>query len=131
MCNLLKHDEKTLMQATSNINFTGSVNKALLKRAKVIAAKNDTSINALFNAELRYLVETFNAAEKSGNQNYKSLLDFSLGNADEVATLGKLGIDHAEDLFLLMAQARLPMPRLPDAVTQGMVEKLGALPTSA
>ena len=118
------------MQATSNINFTGSVNKTLLKRAKVIAAKNDTSINALFNAELRYLVETFDAAEKSGNQNYKSLLDFSLGNADEVTTLGKLGIDQAEDLFLLMAQARLPMPRLPDAVTLGMVEKLNRLPTA-
>ena len=119
------------MQATSNINFTGSVNKTLLKRAKVIAAKNDTSINALFNAELRYLVETFDAAEKSGNQNYKSLLDFSLGNADEVTTLGKLGIDQTKDLFLLMAQARLPMPRLPDAVTQDMVEKLGALPSAS
>ena len=119
------------MQATSNINFTGSVNKTLLKRAKVIAAKNDTSINALFNAELRYLVETFDAAEKSSNQNYKSLLDFSLGNADEVTTLGKLGIDQTEDLFLLMAQARLPMPRLPDAMTQGMVEKLHLLPAAS
>ena len=119
------------MQATSNINFTGSVNKTLLKRAKVIAAKNNTSINALFNVELRYLVETFDAAESSSNQNYKSLLDFSLGSADEVTTLGKLGIDQTEDLFLLMAQARLPMPRLPDAVTQGMVEKLGTLPTAA
>jgi len=120
-----------MQAANANINFTGSVNKTLLKRAKVIAAKNDTSINALFNAELRYLVETFDAAEKSGNQNYKSLLDFSLGNADEVTTLGKLGIEQTEDLFLLMAQARLPMPRLPDAVTQGMVEKLGALPNAA
>lgn len=76
--------KKTLLQATQNINFTGSVNKTLLKRAKVVVAKNDTSINALFNAELRYLVETFDAAEKSGNQNYKSLLNFLLGNAAEV-----------------------------------------------
>ncbi len=43
----------------TNVNFTGSVDRDLLKRAKVIAAKSDTSINALFNAELRYLVETF------------------------------------------------------------------------
>jgi hypothetical protein len=118
------------MQVAANTNFTGSVNKELLKRAKIIAAKTDTSINALFNAELRYLVETFDAAEKSGNQNYKSLLDFSLGNADELTTLGKLGIEHTEDLFLLMAQARLPMPRLADSVTQGMVEKLALLPTA-
>ncbi len=118
------------MQAPSTVNFTGSVNKALLKRAKVIAAKNDTSINALFNAELRYLVETFDAAEKSGNQNYKSLIDFSLGSADELTTMGKLGIDQVEDLFLLMAQARLPMPRLPDALTQDMVAQLHKLPAS-
>jgi hypothetical protein len=47
------------------------------------AAKSDTSINALFNAELRYLVETFESAELGGNQNYKALLDFSLGRARE------------------------------------------------
>lgn len=120
-----------MQAANTNVNFTGSVNQALLKRAKIIAAKNDTSINALFNAELRYLVETFETAEKSENQNYKSLLDFSLGNADEVTTLVKLGIDQTEDLFLLMAQARLPMPRLPDSVTQDMVQKLHLLPAGS
>ncbi len=112
-----------------NVNFTGSVDRDLLKRAKVIAAKSDTSINALFNAELRYLVETFEAAEAAGNQNYKTLLDFSLGRIDDHAALNALGIDSAEDLFLLMAQAHLPMPRLPEAVTQGMVESLNALVT--
>ena len=43
------------------VNFTGAVDRDLLRRAKVIAAKTDTSVNALFNAELRYLVETFEA----------------------------------------------------------------------
>jgi hypothetical protein len=116
------------MSATATVNFTGSVNKTLLQRAKIVAAKNQTSINALFNAQLRYLVETFDAAEKSNNQNYQALIDFSLGSADELATLGKLGIDHPEDLFLLMAQARLPMPRLPDAMTKEMVDALRLLP---
>ena len=49
----------------STVNFTGSVDRELLKRAKVIAAKTDTSVNALFNAELRHLVETFEAAEST------------------------------------------------------------------
>jgi len=31
------------------VNFTGSVDRQLLKRAKVIAAESDTSVNALFN----------------------------------------------------------------------------------
>ena len=33
------------------VNFTGAVDRELLKRAKIIAAKSDTSVNALFNAD--------------------------------------------------------------------------------
>ncbi len=40
-----------------------------------------------------------------------------------------LGVDSEEDLFLLMAQAHLPLPRLPEASTQEMVDQLGSLPT--
>ncbi|PWB45775.1 MAG: hypothetical protein C3F18_12750 [Nitrosomonadales bacterium] len=111
----------------ATVNFTGAVDRKLLKRAKIIAAKTDTSVNALFNAELRYLVETFEAAEAVGNQNYRTLLDFSLGRIDDRATMTALGVDSEEDLFLLMAQAHLPMPCLPDVATRGMVEALNAL----
>lgn len=111
----------------TTVNFTGSVDRDLLKRAKVIAAKSDTSINALFNAELRYLVETFEAAEGSGNANFRTLLDFSLGRMGDHEALAALGIDSQEDLFLLMAQAHLPMPRLPEALTQRMADSLRAL----
>lgn len=112
---------------STTVNFTGAVDRDLLKRAKVIAAKSETSVNALFNAELRYLVETFEAAETSGNQNFKTLLDFSLGRIDDRAAMNSLGIDSEEDLFLLMTQAHLPLPRLPEAATQGMVDQLHAL----
>jgi hypothetical protein len=109
------------------VNFTGAVDRTLLKRAKIIAAKSDTSVNALFNAELRYLVETFEAGEMSGNENFKSLLNFSLGRIDSRAAMDTLGIDSDEDLFLLMAQAHLPLPRMPEATTQSMVASLHAL----
>ena len=109
------------------VNFTGSVDRQLLKRVKIIAAKTDTSINALFNAELRHLVETFESAEAAGNQNFKSLLDFSLGRCDDLGAMEALGIDSQEDLFLLMAQAHLPMPRLMESTTQDMVNKLHEL----
>lgn len=109
------------------VNFTYAVDRELLKRAKIIAVKSDTSVNALLNAELRHLVETFEAAEAAGNQNFKSLLDFSLGRADDHTAMANLGIDNQEDLFLLMAQAHLPMPRLPESTTQRMVNSLHAL----
>ncbi len=111
----------------ATVNFTGAVDRELLKRAKIIAAKTDTSVNALFNAELRYLVETFEAAEAGGNQNYRTLLDFSLGRTDDLTAMKTLGIASEEDLFLLMAQAHLPMPRLPAEATRGMVDELNAL----
>jgi len=114
----------------ATVNFTGSVDRDLLKRAKIIAAKTDTSVNALFNAELRHLVETFEAAEATGNQNFKLLLDFSLGRIADDKLMQALAIDSAEDLFLLMAQAHLPMPRLAEAATQGMVDQLRALQTA-
>lgn len=41
--------------------------------------------------------------------------------------MAALGIDGDEDLFLLMAQARLPMPRLPAAETAAMVPALHRL----
>ena len=112
----------------ATVNFTGAVDRDLLKRAKVIAAKTDTSVNALFNAELRHLVETFEAAEISGNQNFRVLLDFSLGRLADDEAMRALGIDSEEDFFLLMAQAHLPMPRLSDAATRNMVEQLKSLP---
>ncbi len=113
----------------ATVNFTGAVDRDLLKRAKVIAAKTDTSVNALFNAELRHLVETFEAAEISSNQNFRVLLDFSLGRLAGDEAMRALGIDSEEDLFLLMAQAHLPMPRLPEAVTRSMADTLHALPS--
>lgn len=112
------------------VNFTGAVDRDLLRRAKVIAAKTDTSVNALFNAELRYLVETFEAAEAGGNHNYRVLLDFSLGRLDSFAAMNTLGVDSDEDLFLLMAQAHLPMPRLSDAAIREMAQRLHDLPSA-
>jgi hypothetical protein len=111
----------------ASVNFTAAIDRDLLKRAKVLAAKADTSVNALFNAELRYLVETFEAAEASGNQNFRILLEFSLGRRDDRETMAALGIDSDEDLFLLMAQAHLPMPRLSESATRSMVDELNAL----
>jgi hypothetical protein len=111
---------------STHVNFTGSVDRDLLKRAKVLAAQTDTSVNALFNAELRYLVETYEASRSNGNDNFRILVDFSLGRLDDLSTLKRLGLESEEDLFLLMAQAHLPMPRLPDVITQSMVDGLNS-----
>lgn len=111
----------------NTVNFTGAVDRDLLRRAKVVAAKSDTSVNALFNAQLRYLVETFERADAGQNVNYVTLLAFSLGKLDGPSAMQALGVDNDEDLFVLMAQARLPMPHLPEAQTASMVATLHAV----
>jgi ribosome assembly protein YihI (activator of Der GTPase) len=111
----------------TTVNFTGTVDRDLLKRLKVLAAKLATSINALFNAELRHLVETYEAAEAHGNHNFQTLLDFSLGRINDIQVMEQLGIDSEEDLFLLMARAHLPMPRLSPSDTEAMAQSLHSL----
>ena len=76
-----------------SVNFIAAIDRDLLKRAKVLAAKADTSVNALFNTELRYLFETFEAAETAGNQNVLILLDFALGRRGDRETMATPGID--------------------------------------
>jgi len=44
------------------------------------------------------------------------------------AAMAQLELEHEEDLFLLMAQAHLPMPRLSEPATGAMVAELEALP---
>lgn len=78
---------------SNTVNFTRSIDRDLLRRAKVIAAKTDTSVNAWFNTELRYLVETFEAAEQASNQNFQLLLDFSLGRSDSSRVLAALDLE--------------------------------------
>ena len=61
------------------------------------------------------------------NANFKRLQDFSLGLVSVLDTMSELAINSEEALFLLMAQAGLPMPQLPEAQTKEMVEHLRRL----
>jgi hypothetical protein len=112
----------------ASVNFTASVDRDRLRRAKVLAARNDTSVSALLNAELSYLVETCEQAESLGNGNAAVLLAFSLGRISDEQAMEYLRLEHEEDLFLLMIQAHLPMPRLSEEATAAMVAQLEALP---
>lgn len=63
------------------LNFTVALERDG-SSAKIIAAKSDTSRNALFNSTLRHLVETFEVPEGSEHQRFKMLLNSSLWRSD-------------------------------------------------
>lgn len=63
----------------------------------------------------------------SGNSVFAVLRDFSAGAIDDLTAMQLLHVEHGEDLFLLMAQACLPMPRLDSRTTQAMADALKRL----
>lgn len=77
-------------------------------------------------ASVPNLVETCELAERHGNRN-AALLRFALGRSSDLEVMELLHLEHEEDLFLLMAQAHLPLPRLADQATEAMVSDLQQL----
>jgi len=77
-------------------------------------------------ASVPNLVETCELAERHGNRNAALLLGFALGRRSDLEVMELLHLEH-KDLFLLMAQAQLPLPRLADQATEAMVSDLQQL----
>ena len=65
-------------------------------------------------ASVPNLVETCELAERHGNRNAALLLGFAFGCISDLEVMEQLHLEHEEELFLLMAQAHLPLPRLAD-----------------
>lgn len=78
-------------------------------------------------ASVPNLVETCELAERHGNRNAPLLLGSALGCISDLEVMDQLHLEHEEDLFLLMAQANLPLPRLADQATEAMVSDLQQL----
>jgi hypothetical protein len=112
---------------TAAINLAEIVDAELLQRALDVAAKAGTSLEALLHIELSNLVQTFELADACGNYNYRALLDFALGRIDDAAAMRQLALVDLEELYLLMMQARLPLPKLDAERTMQMAESLKAL----
>lgn len=60
-------------------------------------------------ASVPNLVETCELAERHGNRNAALLLGFALGRSSDLEVMELLHLENEEDLFLLMAQAHLPL----------------------
>lgn len=102
-------------------NITFSLDDALLRKARVAAAKMDVSLNAVVRTLLAGFAESVvDHAQQSGN--YQKLLEFSLGKVSYRKLVRDLAIESDEQLFLLMTGAGLPMPSLPEERTAKMVE---------
>ncbi len=105
-------------------NITFAIDDDLLRKSKVAAAQMDTSLNAIVRTLLVGFVESVGGKVQQP-ENYRKLLDFSLGKVTYRSLMKDLNIDSDESLFLMMCGAGLPMPRLAEEETQQMVDLIG------
>ena len=85
-------------RSLGSVNFTAALDRELLRRAKVLAAQHDASLNA----ELRYPVDTFEKADQLGNRTASALLAF--GGFGQ-ALMPKPLVLPGDDLPVMMADA--------------------------
>lgn len=111
-------------------SFSASLDKTLLKRIKIAAAKLGVPVNVLISQQLAHFIDTFEQSESLGNLNFQILAEFSLGLRSASSAMQALSIGSHAELGSLLAAAKLPKPTLPDSLVDKMVEDLHALALS-
>ena len=109
------------------VNFSASIDKTLLKRTKIAAAKLGVPVNVLISQQLAFFIENHEHAELQGNENFQILAEFSLGLRSATSAMTSLSIASHAELNSLLNAAKLPKPTLPEPVVDQMVEDLRAL----
>jgi hypothetical protein len=107
------------------MNITFSIDDALLHAAKVMAAKQNTSVNALVRQALEHVVATDGAVALSASSGVaQALVDYSMGRKPRLATMQELSIDDYGVLIRLLNEAGLPHPMIPLGQREAMADQL-------
>lgn len=107
------------------MNITFSFDDALLTAAKVMAARQSTSVNALVRQALEHVVATDGPVALSANSGVaQALVDYSMGRKPRLATMQELAIDDYGQLIRLLNEAGLPHPMVPLAQREAMANEL-------
>jgi hypothetical protein len=110
------------------MNVTFPLDDALLKKAKLLAARRDTSVAQLVRNGLEQQVALEAPLQRHGaNGTYEILMGYSLGEVPRGVAMEELGLDHYRELLALLGAAALPMPTVPAATRAEMVNDLLAV----
>ncbi len=110
------------------MNITFSLDDGLLAAAKVLAAKQNTSVNALVRAALEQQVALGGAVSVSESSGVvHELLDYSIGRRPRAVTMKALGIDDYGVLLRMLNAVGLPHPLVPLAKRETMANDLVAV----
>ncbi len=108
------------------MNITFSLDDRLLAAAKVLAAKQNTSVNALVRTALEQQVAVGGAAVSASESSgvLQVLLDYSIGRRPRAVTMQTLGIDDYGMLLRMLNAVGLPHPLVPLAKREAMADEL-------
>ena len=117
------------------MNITFALDDALIAAAKVVAAKQDTTVTALVRQSLEQQVALDGELAASASTGVlQVLLDYSMGRVPRTAALESLGTHDYGVLLRLLNAAGLPHPLVPltkrRAMAAGMAKLLAAAGTS-
>ena len=101
-------------------NFTVAIPNDLLSETKVIAAKTNTSVNAIIRMLLEGFIENKNAI-MSGNS--EILLKYSLGKISTKEAMKQLHVPNKENLDFMVVQSGFPIPRILEKIELNMQNK--------
>lgn len=113
------------MKDTASLSLT--LDKLLIKRARVAAAKIGAPLNAVVSQQLQTFLDSFEQSEALGNQNFTILAEFSIGVRSANDAMKSLSIRSPAELNRLLAVAKLPKPTVSEHEISRMVEALQTL----
>lgn len=103
-------------------NITFVLDEDLLREVKVIAARYDTSLNALVRDYFQHLAHSGLSSEGRMDGNLQTLFRYSVGHLTRKEAREALGVDDAR-LTQLLRMAGFPPPRAQKADEDAQVEK--------
>jgi len=103
-------------------NITFDLDEDLLREVRVIAARYDTSLNALVRDYFQHLAQSGLSSDENLNGNLHMLFHYSVGHLTRKEAREALGVNDVR-LTQLMRMAGFPPPRSPKAEEDAQVEK--------
>lgn len=112
---------------SESVNFTIALDREALRRAKIIAARHDTSVNAIVRSYLERLESIGLGDDAGASGNAAILFRYSMGLIPRLQAMRALGVSDYGLLIRMMGGVGLPLPSVSTETERKMVADFVAI----